>query len=96
MSEPSTPTVGIVGAGFVGTAVLNHFKYYTDVKVYDKYKKGLSTLREAVSQDVIFVCVPTPEGENGECDTSILESALEDVWSTCIRAKQIIRCILYK
>lgn len=73
------PSVGILGCGFVGGAVLNGFKYYTDVKVYDKFKIGLDPLSEVLQQDVLFVCVPTPQGDDGSCDTEIVRSVFQDL-----------------
>lgn len=73
------PSVGIIGCGFVGSAVLNSFKYYTDVKVYDKYKEQLDSISDAVGQDVLFVCVPTPQDDSGSCDTSIVHDVLLEI-----------------
>ena len=72
-------SVGIVGLGFVGTAVIDTFKYYTDVIVYDKYKPGLWKIEEVVEQDVLFVCVPTPQGDDGSCDTESVEEVLSTI-----------------
>jgi UDPglucose 6-dehydrogenase len=71
-------SVGIIGCGFVGSAVLNGFKYYTDVKVYDKFK-NLGSLEEVLKQDVLFVCVPTPSDDEGSCDTSIVRGVFEEM-----------------
>jgi UDPglucose 6-dehydrogenase len=75
----TTPSIGIIGCGFVGSAILNGFKYYTEVKVYDKFKENLDSLEDVVSQNVLFVCVPTPEGEDGSCDTGIVREVLLEV-----------------
>jgi len=77
--KETTPSIGIIGCGFVGSAILNGFKYYTEVKVYDKFKENLDSLEDVVSQNVLFVCVPTPEGEDGSCDTGIVREALLEV-----------------
>ena len=58
---------------------MNGFKYYTDVKVYDKYKGGLDPLSEVAQQDVLFLCVPTPQGDDGSCDIDIVWEALEAI-----------------
>jgi UDPglucose 6-dehydrogenase len=78
----SLPSVGIIGCGFVGTAVLDGFKYVTDVVTYDKFKPGNSDadFNAAAQQDVIFVCVPTPADKlTGACDTSIVEEVLSRI-----------------
>ena len=85
----NVPSVGIIGCGFVGSAFLNGFKYFTDVKVYDKFKK-IHSLREVVQQDVLFVCVPTPESENGSCDTSIVQGVLKDISEIASEGKPVL------
>jgi UDPglucose 6-dehydrogenase len=74
--------VGIVGRGFVGGAMYENFKDCFDVAVWDSVeeKRTLNSFESFVdSSDIIFVCVPTPMKENGECDTSIVESVIEDI-----------------
>lgn len=67
--------VGIIGLGAVGKGVHSLFP---DAAVYDE-PLGVGT-REAINAcDVAFVAVPTPQGEDGSCDTSIIE----DVVSWC-------------
>ena len=65
--------VAIVGAGHVGTIMQELFpKSY----VYDE-PKGMGLNRDTVNScNYVFVCVPTPMGEHGECDTSIVEDVL--------------------
>lgn len=84
-----TPSVGIIGCGFVGTAILNGFKYFTDVKAYDKFKE-IQTLVATAQQDVLFVCVPTPEGEDGACDTSIVWEVLENISEVAPDGKPVL------
>ncbi len=85
----NTPSVGIVGCGFVGSAILNGFKYFTDVKAYDKFKK-IQALDEVVQQDVLFVCVPTPESGDGTCDTSIVWEVLENIAEVAPAGKPVL------
>ena len=69
-------TIGIIGNGFVGSAIAEGFKHYTDVKIYDKDNSKSSNLIEhTLQQDIVFICVPTPMSikENGKCDLSIIE-----------------------
>ena len=78
--------IGIVGQGFVGSAVyaglVPHFK---DLVTYDKYKGShCGTLEQLVDQsDVIFVCLPTPMRRDGSCDTRIVDGALADIRDLC-------------
>jgi UDPglucose 6-dehydrogenase len=86
--EISKATVGIIGQGFVGSAMRAYFDrpcYGTEEKfnlvTYDKVKGG--DINEVVSKaEVIFVCVPTPMRANGECYTGIVESVLQDIIDT--------------
>ena len=76
------PSVGVIGQGFVGTAVINGFKYVSDVKSYDKFKpgNGEEEFDAVIMQTVLFVCVPTPEDSfTGECNTSIVEEVLTKI-----------------
>lgn len=66
-------TVGIVGEGHVGSIMKELFP---DAIVYDE-PKGIGSREEINACDFAFVCVPTPKGENGECDTSIVDNVLE-------------------
>lgn len=75
-------TVGIIGNGFVGSAVLHAFKHYCDVKVYDKDpRRCINSEEETINQDIVFVCVPTPmtDAEGGECNLSIIEETLASI-----------------
>jgi UDPglucose 6-dehydrogenase len=69
--------VGIIGYGYVGSAVAAS---YPDDKIIindPKFKlksKSIKKLKEKCQ--AIFVCVPTPQSDTGECDTTILESVI--------------------
>ena len=47
--------VGIIGMGFVGTAI---HAFFPDAKTYDKYK-GPSPFESILSTDVLYLCLPT-------------------------------------
>ena len=73
--------IGIVGHGFVGSAVNQGFtrdakKFIVDPKYFRE-----NTMKElmAFRPDVTFVCVPTPQSETGECDTELLAQVLMDL-----------------
>lgn len=86
------PTVGIVGVGFVGGAVLNCFRKTIPVLAYD-LKTGLRShfrhetvylIRpcekdEIARCSVIFVCVPTPMKADGTHDSSIVDSVVGEI-----------------
>jgi len=72
--------IGIVGNGFVGNAVYQNLRDKVKCKVYDVDKnRSLNTLGEVINQEFIFVCLPTPMREGGECDLSILDNFFEDL-----------------
>ena len=72
--------LGIIGKGFVGSAVANGFD--NDVKqliVDPKYTDH--TIKDLVefSPPICFICVPTPIAEDGSCDTSIAKEVLSEL-----------------
>ena len=77
--------VGIIGRGFVGSAVEFGFSAQTgcdaELRVYDKDPlKSTHTLEETVNKsDVVFVSVPTPSNPDGSMHLDILESLLSDI-----------------
>ncbi len=77
--------IGVIGKGFVGTAVSHGFSHQTgygaDIKIYDKNPaKSQNSLEETVNEsDYLFLSVPTPSAKDGTIDLSIVESALESI-----------------
>lgn len=99
----SEATVGQVGYGFIGNAVVELFRPFCEVVVYDKFLakngyEGRERLpRVALCGDlesvvtlaqVIFVAVPTPMKRSGECDTSIVESVVQDIQNAALKVKR--------
>ena len=73
--------VGVIGCGFVGSAVVSGFESLQP-KSFDKNPQlSKNSLNEVLSQDYIFICVPTPMNlsKGGECDLSILESCIKEI-----------------
>lgn len=73
-----SPKIGILGAGYVGGAIARAYSDVThNVVCFDiDPSKSNGTIEDLLTCDAIFVCVPSPSKANGECDTSILNSAL--------------------
>lgn len=74
--------IGIIGNGFVGNAILHGFVLHVDdILIYDKDpKKATSSMKDLVdNSEIIFICVPTPMFESGECDLSIVNSVVEEL-----------------
>ena len=75
-------SIGIIGNGFVGSAVANGFSDVAEVNIYDiDPDKNISTYNHAVFSDYVFVCLPTPmtKVDGGCCNLSILEDFFENV-----------------
>lgn len=75
-------SIGIIGNGFVGKAITEGFKHYTNTKVYDKDpSRSVHDLSEVIKQDFVFVCVPTPmlKHKGGRCDLRIIENVFQEV-----------------
>lgn len=77
--------IGIVGKGFVGSAVQFGFSPNTgcdaSVKVYDKDpNKSQDSLEDVMNHsDFIFLSVPTPSNQDGSISLEIVDSALNDI-----------------
>jgi len=74
--------IGIVGQGYVGSAIKMGFQPHYHVETYDKYDGFKSTvqLSDMVAEcEVIFVCVPTPMNKDGSCHTDIVESVVQEI-----------------
>jgi nucleotide sugar dehydrogenase len=85
-------TIGIVGKGFVGGAMYENFKDVFNVLVWDtdENKRNVESFEKFVqNSDIVFVCVPTPMKDSGECDTSIVESVVKEI-SVVDRRKYVV------
>ena len=77
--------IGIIGKGFVGTAVAHGFSHQTsygaNIKIYDiDPVKSQHTLEDTVNNsDFLFLSVPTPSSKDGTMDLSIVENALQSM-----------------
>jgi UDPglucose 6-dehydrogenase len=71
--------IGIVGLGFVGNAIKESMAFadINIIAVDRDLQRSTHNFEDLKDCEGIFVAVPTPFGENGECDTSILEEVLE-------------------
>ena len=75
--------IGIIGQGFVGTAIREGLKNFYSVSVYDLKKElcpeeMLATPPGIVQNcEIIFQCLPTPMRISGECDLRIVKDSHE-------------------
>jgi UDPglucose 6-dehydrogenase len=71
--------IGLLGKGTVGKAVyegLTHLGH--QMSFFDPAYAG-SKIEDVLDTEVVFLCVPTNQAENGDCDTSIVESVVEEL-----------------
>ena len=83
MNYPSSDSIGIVGQGFVGSAIREGLKDSFTIETYDKFSQEKSTCSSLVElcekTFIIFLCLPTPMRKDGSCDLSILKSVIEEI-----------------
>lgn len=95
----SNKKIGVVGYGYVGKAVAQMFKSHYDVLVYDpQYDSGqnfdnvrfVSDIAEIGECILGVVATPTPQSENGACDTSLVEDSVRKLNTPVILIKSTI------
>ena len=84
--------IGIIGQGFVGTAVREGLKDYHTINTFDLVKEcTCDSISDLVNKsNYIFVCVPTPMKQDGSCDTSIVESVVKEINTVSMTDKIVI------
>ncbi len=77
--------IGIIGQGFVGSAIREGLKEHYKINTFDIDASKCNSSHEWVclDSDIIFMCLPTPMRKDGSCDTRILETAIEKVEKVC-------------
>lgn len=69
--------IGIIGYGYVGEAVAQAINPPMQSLIIDPAKGWTHTYQEIKKEcSAVFICVPSPQGIDGECNTSILEEVL--------------------
>tara|TARA_Y100001972_G_scaffold18773_2_gene21488 strand:+ start:2571 stop:3425 length:855 start_codon:yes stop_codon:yes gene_type:complete len=73
--------LGIIGQGFVGTAVFEGLKEYYNIETFDIVKDSTcNSLEELYNKtSLIFLCLPTPMEKDGSCYLGIIEPVLEEL-----------------
>jgi UDPglucose 6-dehydrogenase len=88
--------VGVIGGGFVGSAVAFGFgssnDHDFDVKVYDiDQSKRTHGFEETVKEsDFLFVCLPTPSSTDGSIDLSHIDKSIRDICEVIDPFKQTL------
>jgi len=74
-------TLGIIGQGFVGTAVFEGLKEHYIIETYDISKESTCKSLDEIygKSEVLFLCLPTPMDINGSCHLGIIEPVLKEL-----------------
>ena len=78
-------TVGIIGRGFVGDAIMQGFKTWNEVKAYDiDPSRSTHSFDEVIRCNFVHICVPTPMEtvEGGKGDLSYVDAVLQKIVDT--------------
>jgi len=67
--------VGVIGLGSVGRSIKHVFSYHYPTRGYDIL--GSYSWEVILESSILFICVPTPEGQDGRLDCSIVTNVLE-------------------
>jgi UDPglucose 6-dehydrogenase len=71
--------IGLLGRGTVGKAVYEGLEYLGhEMSFFDPAYEG-SHIEDVLSTDCVFICVPTDQAANGDCDTSIVDRVVKDL-----------------
>ena len=88
--------IGLIGKGTVGTAVyegLHHLGH--QMSFFDLAYKN-STLSDVLNTDCIFICVPTDQKNNGDCDTSIVEKVISELHEVTTKELLLLKALSFR
>ena len=77
--------LGIIGRGFVGSAVAQGFSeavgYKSEIRIFDKDpKRSSNTIEDLIlHSDIVFISVPTPSNSDGSISLDILEDCISEI-----------------
>ena len=91
MKDTKELKIGIIGHGFVGKATDWGFSKNSNKFIVDpKIGTNIDQLSE-FNPKLIFICVPTPMGENGVQDSSIIEAVVQETTAKCLESIIVIK-----
>ena len=70
--------LGIIGLGAVGTANKEGFEHVGHTVVPHDITLD-TTIQDVLNTEITFLCVPTPQADDGSCNTGILESVITEL-----------------
>ena len=77
--------IGIIGKGFVGSAVAGGFSassgFDSEIRIYDiDPLRSINSLKETVqNSEFLFISVPTPASNDGSIDLGPLDACLDSI-----------------
>jgi UDPglucose 6-dehydrogenase len=87
--------IAIIGLGYVGGAIKASMVDKTpavDLVLIDPFKGETGTYTDLENCDGVFVCVPTPQSDDGTCDTEPLKSVLSQLLNVKFQGVIISKC----
>lgn len=87
--------IGIIGLGVVGSAINTGFeKLGHEILCHDL--KLDSTIEDIIPSEIVFLCLPTTQGNDGSCDTTIITSVLKELsdnkYKGIVAIKSTVEC----
>ena len=83
--------LGIVGHGFVGKATDWGFSKRVSKFIVDPLLNTTVADLKDFEPDIVFVCVPTPMGNDGSQDSSIIEKVIKQLVTYCPNAIKVVK-----
>jgi UDPglucose 6-dehydrogenase len=71
--------IGLLGLGYVGTAVAHTHRHHQLVIRDPKLGDKSASIDDIKLCDAVYICVPTPMAEDGHCDDSYVKSVLKEL-----------------
>ena len=83
--------LGIVGYGFVGKATDFGFNGNVEKYIVDPILGTNIEHLQEFNPDIVFICVPTPMGDDGCQDSSIIEEVMNNLVVYCSDAVKVVK-----
>ena len=83
--------LGIIGHGFVGKATDRGFNKRVSKFIVDPLLNTKIDDLKNFDPEIVFICVPTPMGDDGSQDASIIEEVIKDLILNCPDAIKVVK-----
>lgn len=83
--------IGIVGHGFVGKATDWGFNKNVEKFIVDPLLDTTIKDLKSFQPKIVFICVPTPMGDDGSQDASIIKTVMDQLVEECPNAIKVIK-----